>query len=285
MIILKSKLLVIALSVPILCSTCFVDSLNVFAIGEDDNTTSSIVEEVSNESTTKEKDVSETESNFPDKNGELLFWMDDIEENTPCSLTLTYTTEGDDKPISGAKVSAYKIASLSVSYGDAKYSLIDELKKDYPNLDFAGMSSKELDTIAEEMSNKNIKEVKEITTDNKGICKFDNLEPGLYLIKEKAKIGMAKDYEYFKSFIINVPFPKTEEGVYNGHWIYSVDSLPKTELKGKKKIIITPPSPQTGDNTNEKFLFGSTIAFVIASIGALISTIIIISRKKKNKIS
>lgn len=280
---LKRKLLAMALSIPILCSTCFISNLNVFAADDSESIVENSIDVESSITTiNNENNRSENVSNFPDENGDLRFWMDDLEDRLS-TLTLTYKAEDNNKAISGAQVTIYKIADLSVSYGDAKYTLIEELSSDYPNINFDGMSSEEIDKIAEEMSNKHLKEAAEVTTDDKGICKFTDLEPGLYLIKEKAKIGAAKDYEYFKSFIINVPFPKTEEGVYDGHWIYDVESLPKTELKGKKKTIITPPSPQTGDNTNEKFLLDSAIAFVIASIGALISTIVIISRKKKNK--
>ena len=90
---------------------------------------------------------------------------------------------------------------------------------------------------------------------------------------------MAKDYEYFKSFIINAPFPDVDETMYNGHWIYDVESLPKTELKGKKKLLITPP---TGDETNTTMLCYSAIVFGISALNTVAMLYIIIKRKKRN---
>ena len=277
---LKRKLLAMALSIPILCSTCFISNLNVFAADDSESIVENSIDVESSITTiNNENNRSENVSNFPDENGDLRFWMDDLEDRLS-TLTLTYKAEDNNKAISGAQVTIYKIADLSVSYGDAKYTLIEELSSDYPNINFDGMSSEEIDKIAEEMSNKHLKEAAEVTTDDKGICKFTDLEPGLYLIKEKAKIGAAKDYEYFKSFIINVPFPKTEEGVYDGHWIYDVEALPKTRIPTKKKLIIIPP--QTGDNTNYTYLyfFGGLLAVSVVETVAII--ILLKKRNKKN---
>ena len=299
---MKKKLLAMALSVPMLCSLAFTD-FKAFAAEDatmpatdiataettsvDNEHTGTTTETTAVTTTGSEETTENTEptttwdriSNFPDENGELRFWMDDLEKDRLCTLTLTYATEDTNKPISGAQVYIYKIASLSVQNGDAKYTLIDELKEAYPELDFAGMSSEELDKIAEEIASKDLKETAQLTTDANGKCKFENLEPGLYVIKEKAKIGMAKDYEYFKSFIINAPFPDVDENLYNGHWIYDIESLPKTELKGKKKLLITPP---TGDETNTTMLRYSAIVFGISALNTVAMIYVIVKRKKRN---
>lgn len=266
----KHKLLAVLLSVPILCNICAFNSLNAFA--EESNSTTII--------TGRSPDNWDKHSNFPDENGELRFWMDDLEEGRMGTLSLKYTAEDTHKPISGAQVSLYKIASLSVKNGDAKYTLIDELKEAYPNLDFAGMTTEELDATAEEMSNRNLKEYASLTTDNSGKCKFENIEPGLYIVKQKAQVGMAKDYEDFKSFIINIPFPQTEDTVYTGEWQYDVESLPKTEIAGKKKLLIVPPS--TGDETNLGLLYAYTAVFGISTASTLTAIVIITKRKKGN---
>lgn len=269
MIRLRKPLLTMALSISLLCSTCAMINTNAFAI---EDTNNSIVEEASMSGT----DSWDKVSNYPDENGELRYWMDDLEDRLG-SLTLTYIADDNNKCIAGAKVYIYKIASLTVKNGDAKYTLVDDLKKDYPNINFAGMSSEELDNMAKDMSNKDINQIAEVETDTNGVCKFTNLEPGLYLIKEKAKLGMAKDYEYFKPFIINVPFPQINEKLYNGHWTYDVESLPKTELRGKKKTLIVPP--QTGDEFSDIFLFSSYAVFITATIGAVKT----LNKIRKNK--
>lgn len=304
----SKKLIATVLSVPMLCSLAFTNDFRAFAANEAvttsevattseatvttvttktvAETTTSTTESTSSTEVTTPVEETTTEpewdrvSNFPDENGELRFWMDDVKEDEPISIKLVYTTEDTNKPISGAQVSIYKIASLHVKNGDAKYTLIEELKKDYPELDFAGMSSEELDAIAEEFASKDLKAFAEVTTDENGMCLFEKLEPGLYLIREKAKIGMAKDYEYFKSFILNAPFPQTEDTVYNGHWLYKVETLPKTDLKGKKKLIVVPP--QTGDETNEEHLRYSAIVFGLSALTSVSMLYVIVKRKKRN---
>lgn len=282
---MKKKLLAMALSVPMLYSLAFTDfkafaaeDATMLATGIATAETTSVDNEHT-EATEPTTIAWDRISNFPDENGEPRFWMDDLEKDRRCTLTLTYATEDTNKPISGAQVYIYKIASLSVKNGDAKYTLIDELKEDYPELDFAGMSSEDLDKIAEEIASKDLKETAQFTTDANGKCKFENLEQGLYIIKEKAKIGMAKEYEYFKSFIINAPFPDVDETLHNGHWIYDIESLPKTELRGKKKLLITPP---TGDETNTTMLRYSEIVFGISALNTVVMLYVIVKRKKRN---
>ena len=95
-------------------------------------------------------------SNFPGEDGYLRFWMDDLEPDKKATIILTYTAEDSNKPISGAKVTVYKIANLTVHKGDAKYTLVDELKESYPDLNFAGMSTEELDNLAAELVTKGL---------------------------------------------------------------------------------------------------------------------------------
>lgn len=324
----KTSLLAMAMTLPMICNAYASTSINAFAdeaestttttaVSEDENivattvtttidvptTTISTVEDTiettitttdidSYESitttTVAEEDTTEVTtttwdriSNFPGEDGYLRFWMDDLEDRKG-TLTLKYTAEGDDKPISGAQISVYKIANLTVKNGDAKYILVDELKEAYPELNFAGMSKEDLDKLAEELANRSELTVfKELTTDDNGVCKFEELDHGLYVVKQKAKMGMAKDYEEFKTFIINVPFPQTEDTLYNGHWLYDVESLPKTELKGKKKLLITPP--KTGDEVDTDAMKKSAVLFGVSTLSAATAIVLIAKRKKKNK--
>lgn len=304
----STRLLAAVLSVPMLCSLTFANDIKTYAEEDVVATTTNVattepaestvvsptstVVEMTASSTNATKTTTATttttastapkwdgKSNFPDENGELRFWMDDLDETKPISIKLVYTTEDTDKPISGAQVSAYKIASLTVKYGDAKYTLLEELQKDFPGLDFSILPSEEFDKVAEMFAAKDLKVAAEATTDENGMCMLENLEPGLYLIREKAKIGMAKDYEYFKSFILNAPFPMTEDDKYNGQWLYTVEALPKTELTSKKKLILTPP--QTGDNTNEDHLKYSAIVFGLSAVTAAGAIWVIAKRKNK----
>ena len=269
---MMKKLLTATLASVIALSSVAAFDLNASA-AEQTETNSSIPEKVSTVTWNKTE-------NFPDENGELRFWMDDLEDKLD-TLTLTYIYDDGNKPIEGAKVAVYKIGTVSVKDGDTKYKLIDSLNKDYPNLNFAGMSSDELDKIANELANKDLKATQEITTDANGVAKFENLEHGFYLIKEQAKTGPAADYEYFKPFLLNVPFPDIENDKYSGHWIYEVEALPKTNIPTKKKLIIIPP--QTGDTVNYTMFYTSIALFGLSVVNTAIVVYVLKRKKKKNE--
>lgn len=286
---MKNKLLAMALSIPLIFSMAsFASAINASAANENSNTT------INNPINSKDTNSSwDRITNFPDENGELRFWMDDLEIDKLSSISLTYFGN-DSKPISGAQVSAYKIATLSVKNGDAVYTIVDELKKDYSKIDFNGMSSEELDKLASELVEKDIKESANTTTDDNGSCKLIDLEPGLYLIREKAKLGLATEYEEFKPFILNAPFPEIENTKYTGKWMYDVEAIPKTELTSNKKILIIPPHPsstpvpnppQTGDTTDLRVINFAIIVFFISLIGTtiVVRELVNDTKKRKNK--
>ena len=265
------KLLVMTLSVLTILSTFNVNTVMASAEEVATSDSSNVQED--------KPEVWDRTTNFPDENGELRFWMDDLEDRLD-TLTLEYIYDDGNVPIKGAKVAVYQISTLTVKDGDAKYTLIDSLKEKYSDVNFAGMSSTEIDELAEKLSKEDLTPVAEVETNEKGVAKFENLEHGFYLIKEQAKTGPAADYEYFKPFLLNLPFPSTTENMYEGHWIYDVEALPKTRIPTKKKLIIIPP--QTGDNTNYTYLyfFGGLLAVSVVETVAII--ILLKKRNKKN---
>ena len=194
-------------------------------------------------------------TNFPDEDGVLRFWMDDL-DGTPASLTLTYTFDDGEEPVSGAKVGVVKFADLAVKNGDARYTIIPSLKEKYPEIDFSSMSRGDYDTFAKELAALKLPSDKEVVTDDKGVAKFEDLDYGLYLVTENGKTGKAEKFFYFKPFIINVPFPDVEDDKYNGKWQYVVEALPKTQIRAEMPTPTpTPyvPRIQTGDDSNVGF--------------------------------
>lgn len=254
-----------------------VATTDIAEAGETATTTVTTTEDIEATTTTTWDKI----SNFPGEDGYLRFWMDDLEPDRKATITLTYLAEDSNKPISGAKVTVYKIANLTVHKGDAKYTLVDELKEDYPDLNFAGMSTEELDNLAAELAAKGLTAAGEAETGQDGKCKIENLEPGLYLINQTASIGAATDYENFKAFILNAPWPETKDDVYVGTWLYDVDALPKTELKGKKKLLII--TPQTGDDTNTDYIKYAACIFGASVLGTIGVACLICKKKSKKE--
>ena len=72
-------------------------------------------------------------------------------------------------------------------------------------------------------------------TDDKGVCKFENLEPGLYLVLQTDRSGVSRTYYKCKPFIINAPFPVVDTDEFDkvgnpiGKWNYEVTAEPKSE--------------------------------------------------------
>jgi len=252
-----------------------------------DSTAESGVDEIATTGTATSNDpinldTWDHKSNFPDENGELRFWMDDLEDRLN-TLTLSYIYDDGNKPIPKAQISVYQIGTLTVKNGDAKYELVDEIKEKHSEINLAGMSTEELDAFAAKLvAEGNLKATAKLETGKDGVAKFENLKHGLYLVAQTAKTGPAEAYEDFKPFIIQIPFPSTTENMVEGHWIYEVEALPKTNIPAKKKIIIVPPH-KTGDEITYAYI-NMIVAFAgISFITAITAIVLLVKNKKKQQ--
>lgn len=161
----------------------------------------------------------------------------DIDENLNKSLTVYFYVEklGVPTPIDGAEIGIYKIADLETKNGSASYSVTESyssLAKISKNRDitFEGISfseSVELAKSFEEIAKKE-QPLKTAVTNSDGICRFDALEQGMYLVRELSKTGTAEKYQSFAAYMISVPFPESHDGL--NEWQYDVLSEPKTKI-------------------------------------------------------
>ena len=161
----------------------------------------------------------------------------DIDENLNKSLTVYFYVEklGVPTPIDGAEIGIYKIAGLETKNGSASYSVTESyssLAKISKNRDitFEGISFSESVEFAksfEEIAKKE-QPLKTAVTNSDGICRFDALEQGMYLVRELSKTGTAEKYQSFAAYMISVPFPESHDGL--NEWQYDVLSEPKTKI-------------------------------------------------------
>lgn len=172
----------------------------------------------------------------------------DIDDQSK-SLTVYFFIQktGVDTPIPGAEIGIYKIADLQVEGGSANYTVLDEyasLKKveDERDVTFDGLSFSDSTKLAKQFAEL-VKEPEETAlTNDKGICKFYNMQQGMYLVCELSVTGEAEQYELFEPYMISVPLA-VENNDGENEWLYEVLSEPKTK-------VIDLTSEESGGNPN-----------------------------------
>ena len=153
-----------------------------------------------------------------------VFAVNDIDNNKEKSLTVYFFVQklGIDKPIEGAEVGIAKIADIEVKNGNIVYTVVDKYAV-LKDIEFEGMTVSESKNTAKEFND--IKKKKKTGITNMvGKCTFNNLESGVYLVKQLAAEGKAEGYAKFEPYIILVPYAYN----YLPEWNYDILSEPKT---------------------------------------------------------
>ena len=177
----------------------------------------------------------------------------DIDENQNKSLTVYFYVQklGVDTAIEGAEIGIYKIADLKTENGSANYSVSEtyaSLAKIEKNRDvtFEGISFSESVSLAKKFAGiaETLSPVATAVTDGNGMCKFDALAQGMYLVRELSASGDAKKYQLFEPYMISVPLAVSVNGV--NEWQYDVLSEPKTKVSSGSHDEV---SKQTSDDS------------------------------------
>jgi len=160
--------------------------------------------------------------------------LDNIKKN----LTIYFYVQHNDEeiPISGAEISIYKVADLNCNYGSADYTLFSQyssLKKEENGRDvtFDGISGTEAEKLAKQLSEIVTQPDAIGITNAYGLCEFDDLSQGMYLIIESKSQGVADEYELFSPYLISVPLAVKDDA--GNYWKYDVLSEPKTIVEMK----------------------------------------------------
>lgn len=146
------------------------------------------------------------------------------------TVTLTINSEAnmtfDVYRVADVDSYQYSVFTLSDDFADAKVEINDLKDND------AWLAAAE--TLANYATGKT--PIRQGTTDESGVLKFDNLTPGLYLvIGEKSNIN---GYIYtFTPYLISLPALDEEKN----EWNYDVTTVPKFETEEEPPII--PPTP------------------------------------------
>lgn len=139
----------------------------------------------------------------------------DFEGRGTIELLLKESTDGT--MVSGAEISIVKIAKAIDKNNNLAFEYVDEISDCSLLVDEIKDVSSEL---LECVDKSNLKYDKKIT-DKNGMVKFNNLELGLYLIKQTNKL---EGYSSFLPFLIMIPEFIDDE------WNYDIEATPKTDI-------------------------------------------------------
>lgn len=184
------------------------------------------------------------------------------------SINLTLNAEDVVKKknteIEGATFELWKVADVEYDKEKdyAKFDLVEEFKN--TKIELENMNASESMKAAKKFSEVAKKSVAKGITDKKGVVKFTNLKPGMYLLKQIKSEGVAKDFTSVEPFLVSVPT------YTDGSWQLDVNAKPKTDIKNTKKPKDDKTKRggdvQTSDDSKREILTWLGIGIVSAAI-------------------
>ena len=134
-----------------------------------------------------------------------------------CSLTVTLcSNDGEQHIASGAEVTIWQIAELSIAAGDLSYSLTDAFVSSGCDVN-SELTSDDIDNLCSLISEGSITGISGITGSD-GTVVFDGLAQGIYLVRQT---GNVDGFESFNPFVVYLP------NIEDGGWNYDVTAEPK----------------------------------------------------------
>lgn len=138
-----------------------------------------------------------------------------IDLNKKGSITLTLFEEKDKLFVEGAEIEIIKIANADIINNNLTFNYVDELSDCNVKLDEENIYNIGL-CLNEKKLKSNISK-----TNNLGKTVFDNLDLGIYYVRQINKVDK---FSCFSPFLIMLP----EE--INNEWSYSINGSPKMEI-------------------------------------------------------
>ena len=152
------------------------------------------------------------------------------------SIEVTLYDHQNDTALRGGKLTLYKVADVTRSNGDLKFSYTEDFKGcgialgDLTDSTLAARLEAKLPAGAQGTTR---------TVSEEGTAAFTKLPLGLYLV---VQTEASKGYEAVNSFLVSLPMAD-ESG-----WLYTVDATPKV---GAPTQEVTPPEPETPSTPSE----------------------------------
>lgn len=149
-----------------------------------------------------------------------------VDFNKKGSIMLELVEQEHNEKIANANIEIIKIADAKVdSNGNLYYEYVSSLNNCNVNIkDVTKIDVNELTTCI----NDNTDKISNLT-DSNGIVLFNNLDLGLYLVRQTNKLN---NYTSIDSYLVTIPT------IEDNNWGYDIHSVPKTEIQKKMEITI-----------------------------------------------
>lgn len=184
-----------------------------------------------------------------------------IDFNSKGSIEITLNEKTDNEKIEGAEILLYKVADAKSENHNLMFEYIDELKSCNASLNDLETKSKSEDI--EKCINENIISLKQITDVN-GTVKYNDLDLGLYLVKQN---NIVKGYSKIDSFLVMIP------KIVNNKWIYDIKSTPKTDIIRVIDINVKKVWNTSTSNTNDSIKLPRSIEVELLLNDKVIDTV------------
>lgn len=162
-----------------------------------------------------------------------------IDFNSKGSIEITLSEKTDNEKIEGAEILLYKVADAKSENHNLMFEYIDELKS--CNASLNDLETKSKSEEIEKCINENINSLKQITDVN-GTVKYNDLDLGLYLVKQN---NIVEGFSKIDSFLVMIP------KIVNNKWIYDIKSTPKTDIIRVIDINVKKVWNTSTSNTND----------------------------------
>ena len=155
----------------------------------------------------------------------------------PYSLTVDFMQDkdnGDSEQISGAEVSTYRIADITVKGGSVEchcldaYKSVAEYDEDGREITFDGIDSDTSRKIAESCERVKTNKAASGVTGDDGRTVLSVENAGIYLVVESSRSGEAGKYQNTAPFLVMVPSVSDDSGTYS--WVANPLVYPKTAV-------------------------------------------------------
>lgn len=162
-----------------------------------------------------------------------------VDFNKKGSLEITLSEKEDNSKINGAEITIYKVADAKEKDYNLVFQYVDNFKCS-ASLD--NLESKELTNEINKCIDDNTTSFKKVTNKD-GKVTFNNLDLGLYIVKQTNKV---KGYSQISPYLISIP------KVLNNEWTYNIVSKPKTEILKLIDLSVTKVWNTKNSNKNDK---------------------------------
>jgi uncharacterized surface anchored protein len=155
----------------------------------------------------------------------MAAFAQDVDFDRLGSISVTLVDRDGKTPITGAELSLYYVATVTLnSSQNLSYNFTDTFKDCGCALDDPALSVK-LEALIEENSVSG----KKLLTDAQGSAVFDNLRLGLYFVRQTNTVA---GYAPCTSFLVTVPNQNTDG------YVYDVNASPKTDIARLTDITV-----------------------------------------------